>query len=189
MRSADGQKILSSPLSRPLRARPEPGSIGGRFIAHGIAPSTFMPMPKPRPMSQRPPREAPRGRGVSVRLYSPAQRHEDYQRRERPTGFIGGQQCSWCLEPFYDQRMFSLHRNTCDVRPGGPLPVAREFSPCRCEACGTDFEFKSDRRKHIRERLCLMDARPAMCRKCGLWMNSDLDRIQHQDLCSAEGAD
>lgn len=40
MRSADGQKIVKSPLSKPLHAKSEPGSIGGRFIAHGLAPST-----------------------------------------------------------------------------------------------------------------------------------------------------
>ena len=52
MRAPDGQKIIPHQLSAPQRAKPSP--TGGKFIAHGVTPSTFKPMPKPLPLSQPP---------------------------------------------------------------------------------------------------------------------------------------
>ncbi len=127
MRSPDGQKIVKSPLSRPLRARSEPGNIGGRFVAHGVAPASFMPMPKPRRMSQPEAEPAPKGRGVAVRASTkkPKKVNENNERqaRERPTGFVPGKQCSWCAELFSEQALYSYHRAVCVNRPGGPLPT------------------------------------------------------------------
>lgn len=186
-RRANTQSPLTKRISVPRAPQ------GGRFVAHGVAPSSFMPMPAPRPMSQPPVRNLPRGRGVSVKL-SPAQRNDEYQARERPTGFVVGQRCSWCLTPFDDQRTFSSHRHICSNRPGGPLLIETTRQPtigisCACRDCGEAFISRGQRAEHIRERKCPMDIRPSMCRKCGMWLTRCTDRLDHENQCCKSGAD
>ncbi len=177
------------------KRRPVPrGPVGGRFVAHGLVPSTFQPMPKPRPIKQSPAAEAPRGRGVSVRL-SPTKRNEDFQSRERPTGFTVGQVCSWCCVAFSTQPEFSYHRAICALRPGGPeritsgVHVGQQSLEHSCNDCGAVFPSRSARARHIREALCPLNERPSMCRKCGFWTDSALERMGHENRCSKEGAD
>lgn len=47
------------PTRNMPRSKSYQGSVGGKFIAHGIRPSTFQRMPKPRVMSQPPAEVAP----------------------------------------------------------------------------------------------------------------------------------
>lgn len=214
MRSADGQKIVNSPLSRPLRAKSEAGSVGGRFIAHGIAPSTFAPIPKPRkvrvgPSESQIENQIRRTIANGGRLYSrhrktdPAsglkklEAHNAQMQIDKPTGFVAGKKCSWCQQPFAEQRAYSYHRAICESRTGGPLPTGplglsggkSSAVECACKDCGEVFNSGSERRRHIRNRSCPMDERPSMCRKCGKWFSSFLDSLHCQDFCCTEGAD
>lgn len=198
MRSADGQKLVSSPLSRPMRAAREPGSVGGRFIAHGLTPATFQALPSPRKTAIAATSEPVPGKAWRAVRLSSSQRNLEYQARERPSGFTAGQRCSWCAAPFPTQPLYSFHRSVCEKRPGGPIPTGGlrgvgtpiQGTPCVCEDCGASFISRSQRREHLREKLCPMDARPSMCRKCGEWFSRVTDRQEHQNrYCNAEGAD
>lgn len=183
-----------SPLTK--RATVPRGPIGGRFVAHGLVPATFQVMPNPRKTKIEASTVPSGPRGQAVRL-SKSKRLEEYQARERPTGFTAGKKCSWCFRPFMDQPLYSYHRSICESRPGGPIPTGPgsftggNSAPveCVCEDCGAVFQAKSERRRHIREALCPANKRPSMCKKCGLWFEMVTDRMTHQNHCCAAGAD
>ena len=177
------------PLTKRSPAARTP--IGGRFVAHGVAPSTFIPMPKPRKMSVDATAKPSGPRGVSVRL-SNSQRNEEWQKRNKPSGFTVGQRCSWCFTPFDTQPDYSLHRSVCPNRPGGPETRPEAIGIHQTCDCGAEFPSNKAWRRHIGIECPL----PDMCPVCGEWFSTRGDKLRHLfamrwnlATCFREGAD
>ncbi len=194
----DKQQQRRMDAQHPLSARSpvKTDSRGGRFVAHGLRPATFQPIPKTAPIGI-PATAKPHGPwGQAVRL-TKLQRNNELQARERPTGFVAGTCCSWCWKPFDDQRLFSAHRNACPHRPGGP--IARDVTPgpkgfatpeiaCVCE-CGLLCRSRTEKRRHFGSGECPLSQLPGMCWMCGARFSNRPDAISHQWCCCREGAD
>ena len=130
----DSQQTRRADTQHPLtkRAPANPDSRGGKFIAHGIRPAAFVPMPKPLVTSQ-PPARIPR----------------DVQARLERMGAVADHLLSRVSLP--TPRLHGLrkqeenNRRQAIERPPG---AGNKVIPSLCGKCGLEFPSKTSRNAH-----------------------------------------
>jgi hypothetical protein len=174
-----------------------------------LTPATFQPLPKPRKTTIHATGvpSGPKCQFVSIARSNASKSdvaehlrlHNERQAQLKPTGFIPGQKCSWCLEAFATQPLYSQHRHVCSQRPGGPLPVGPLwatmggtrldiFSVCEC---GAGFSTRSAKKRHVATGECPLEhvPDPTMCWLCGDWSPTRGEWKAHRHTCVRQGAD